>query len=258
MFPDVGHGLLLALFAALMYRRWPDGRFLIPCGLSAAAFGVVFGEVFGMEGVLEPLWIKPMEHPLLVLAIPMVFGVGLMLLGLVFTGIEAHWRNEIGAWLRSDAAVLVIYAAALVGLCCLRAYWAAAAALLWFLLGQLATGGGRRIANLLRGIGHLLQSVFELALNTFSFLRVGAFALAHAGLSSAILGLAGGIEETAARIVFLIIGHTLVVAVEGLVVFVQTTRLVLFEFFIRFLQADGRVFRPLPLPPDHAVGGKTP
>jgi len=32
---------------------------------------------------------------------------------------------------------------------------------------------------------------------------------------------------------------------EGLLVFVQTTRLVLFEFFIRFLRAEGRLFRPV-------------
>jgi V/A-type H+-transporting ATPase subunit I len=32
---------------------------------------------------------------------------------------------------------------------------------------------------------------------------------------------------------------------EGLLVFVQSTRLVLFEFFTRFLRADGRLFRPL-------------
>jgi V/A-type H+-transporting ATPase subunit I len=30
-----------------------------------------------------------------------------------------------------------------------------------------------------------------------------------------------------------------------MVVSIQTTRLILFEFFIRFLQADGRVFKPL-------------
>jgi V/A-type H+-transporting ATPase subunit I len=33
------------------------------------------------------------------------------------------------------------------------------------------------------------------------------------------------------------------VVLEGLLVFVQTTRLVLFEFFIRFLHAEGRLFR---------------
>jgi len=48
----------------------------------------------------------------------------------------------------------------------------------------------------------------------------------------------------------------LIIGLEGLVVSIQTTRLVLFEFFIRFLHAEGRPFRPLaPLtttpPPKH-------
>ena len=43
--------------------------------------------------------------------------------------------------------------------------------------------------------------------------------------------------------------NAIVVVLEGLVVSIQTTRLVLFEFFTRFLVAQGRTFRPLPLPP---------
>jgi V/A-type H+-transporting ATPase subunit I len=43
-------------------------------------------------------------------------------------------------------------------------------------------------------------------------------------------------------------GNALIIAIEGLVVGIQTTRLVLFEFFIRFLRGSGRAFRPLPLP----------
>ena len=47
----------------------------------------------------------------------------------------------------------------------------------------------------------------------------------------------------------LVIGNLVVIALEGLVVSIQTTRLVLFEFFARFLEAQGRVFSPLPPPP---------
>ena len=35
---------------------------------------------------------------------------------------------------------------------------------------------------------------------------------------------------------------------EGVVVSIQTTRLLLFEFFIRFLTGTGREFKPLPPP----------
>jgi len=47
----------------------------------------------------------------------------------------------------------------------------------------------------------------------------------------------------------LVLGNVIVLVLEGLVVSIQTTRLVLFEFFTRFLVAEGRHFRPLPPPP---------
>jgi len=49
--------------------------------------------------------------------------------------------------------------------------------------------------------------------------------------------------------VILLVGNIVIIALEGLVVGVQTTRLLLFEFFIRFMKGGGRPFRPM-LPPD--------
>ncbi len=245
MFPDIGHGLILLLVSSLLYRRWPQGRFLIACGLSSILFGIIFGEFFGLEDLLEPLWVKPLENPILILLPPLLFGVGLMLLGLVFNGIEAFWRNEFKIWLLRDAAVLLMYGAGCVGIFYLPSLWLAAFALGWFVLGQLILNATDRLVQLLSSLALLMQSLFELLLHTFSFLRVGAFALAHAALTTAVMQLADGIDDNAAKIVFLIIGHLLIVTVEGLVVFVQTTRLILFEFFTRFLKADGRIFRPL-------------
>jgi V/A-type H+-transporting ATPase subunit I len=249
MFPDVGHGLMLIVFSAALYWRWPAGRFLIPCGLSAILFGVVFGEVFGLEHVLDPLWISPLEHPLEILMAPLLLGVGLIMLGLVFNGAEAFWRGETKQWLLRDAAVLVLYAALLGGLFIPEILWIAVFALIWFLVGQLLALSSDRLAHLGKNLGMLLQIVFELALNTLSFLRVGAFALAHAGLSAAILGLTAGISNEILHVLLLALGHVLIVALEGLVAFVQTTRLVLFEFFIRFLHAKGRIFHPMTGPP---------
>jgi V/A-type H+-transporting ATPase subunit I len=37
----------------------------------------------------------------------------------------------------------------------------------------------------------------------------------------------------------------MIIILEGLIVSVQITRLILFEFFIRFLRAEGRFFQPL-------------
>ncbi len=249
MFPDVGHGLLLALFALYFSGRWPGIRFLLPCGVSAMAFGVLFGEVFGFEDILPALWIKPLDDPMTVLAVPLLFGVGLMLLGLVFAGFEAKWRGELRAWLMVDAAVLVLYLSVMAAPFARQALWVAVLAVAQYFAGSLVLAQGGRLAALLRAAGQLLLSVFELVMNTLSFLRVGAFALAHAALSHAIMTLAGNTDSHIAWLLVLLVGNAFSIVLEGLVVFVQTTRLVLFEFFIRFLQAEGRMFRPVRRPP---------
>ena len=50
-------------------------------------------------------------------------------------------------------------------------------------------------------------------------------------------------------------GDAFVIALEAMVVGIQTTRLVLFEFFIRFLRGTGRAFRPLPGAPLSSANG---
>jgi V/A-type H+-transporting ATPase subunit I len=245
MFPDVGHGLLLVLFALLFRKRWPDIRFLLPCGLSAMAFGLLFGDVFGFHDLIPALWIKPIEHPVIVLAVPMVFGVCLLLLGLVFAGFEAKWNGYLGAWLAVDAAVLVLYLALLAALIDPRALAFAGVALLHYVVGSLWQARQKGIRVLPGAIGRLLFSMFELMLNTLSFARVGAFALAHAAFSLTIMTLAQGVENPLAWWIVIILGNLFAVVLEALVVFVQTTRLVLFEFFVHFLRAEGRLFRPV-------------
>ena len=75
------------------------------------------------------------------------------------------------------------------------------------------------------------------------------FALAHAGLSSAVVALADAVSQPLMHALILVLGNVLILLIEGLVVSIQTTRLVLFEFFTRFFRAEGREFRPLAAPP---------
>jgi V/A-type H+-transporting ATPase subunit I len=249
MFPDVGHGLMLVAFALLFSRRWPQVRFLLPCGVASMGFGVVFGDVFGFGDVIPALWLKPLDEPLLVLALPLLFGILLMLLGLVFAGVEAHWRGRLRRWLQIDAAVLVLYVLLLLAPLVPEALWLVPLALLHYFTGTALGATDRLLVAMATALGELLLSVFELAMNTLSFLRVGAFALAHAALSHAVITLAGTVEQPVFWLLILVLGNLFAVVLEGLIVFVQTTRLVLFEFFIRFLRADGRIFQPLRRPP---------
>ncbi|MEP6884825.1 MAG: ATPase, partial [Gammaproteobacteria bacterium] len=105
-----------------------------------------------------------------------------------------------------------------------------------------------RLRRLGVSLGEALETLLQLFVNTLSFVRVGAFALAHAGLAAAVFALAGGISARPIALLALALGNALLIVIEGLVVGIQTTRLVLFEFFIRFLRGSGRPFLPLHSP----------
>jgi V/A-type H+-transporting ATPase subunit I len=62
----------------------------------------------------------------------------------------------------------------------------------------------------------------------------------------AIVGLASAVSSRVLAFFVLLVGNVFVIVLEGLVAGIQTTRLVLFEFFVRFLRGAGREFRPLP------------
>jgi V/A-type H+-transporting ATPase subunit I len=257
MFGDVGQGLLLVVAGVALRRRWPLLRLLIPNGLSAMLFGWVFGSVFGQDGWIAPLWVNPVEQPLPVLLVPLVAGVIILLLGLVLNAVQAAWRGELHRWVQVEAAVLVIYLALIATLFLPGTRYVAAGAAIWFLLGSLGLqyrpDGGRFWSILAAAAGTLIESILQLLLNTVSFVRVGAFALAHAGLSLTFAIMAAAVDSHLFGAMILLLGNLIVIMLEGLVVSIQSTRLILFEFFIRFLRGTGRTFRPLAAPESEVV-----
>ena len=250
MFGDVGQGLLIAIVGFAFRGRWPLARLFIAGGLAAAMFGVLFGSVFSLH-VLHPLWIAPLEDPLTILLVPLFGGGALMTIGLLLSAVEAHWRGELVGWMTTDAGFIVVYLGLLGGFIWSPGFLYAAAGAVFFCLGHAWRAG--RAAAIPVAIAELVERTLQILINTLSFARVGAFALAHAGLSSAIVALMNATDNAALSLVVLVIGNLIVIILEGLVVSIQTTRLVLFEFFTRFLAAEGRVFRPLPAPPSTSL-----
>ncbi len=250
MFGDVGQGAVLVVLGLVLARRWPLARVLVAGGVCAIAFGFAFGSVFCREDLIAPLWLHPLEAPLPVLAVPLLGGVVILVLGLVLNGVEASWRGELASWWRTDAALLALYLLLVFSLWRVEIAVLAAIALGWYLLG--AAWEHRRAARrFTSALAHLFENVLQLVVNSISFARVGAFALAHAGVSLAVVSLADATEHAGIGIAILVVGNVVVIVLEGLVVSIQTTRLVLFEFFVRFLRGEGRVFHPLapPAPP---------
>lgn len=257
MFGDVGQGAVLLAAGLVLRRRWPLATLLVPCGIAAIGFGLLFGSVFCLEHVIPALWLHPLQQPLPVLLAPIIGGAGLLALGLSLGLLQAWWQQRTAHWLRDDAPLLAVYLGALLAMVhplgwalIITGVLGMAAGAVWAEreAAPAATPAQHALAAL-RGLGELAERGVQLAINTLSFARVGAFALAHAGLASAVVALASAAPHPVLIVLVLALGNVLILAIEGLVVSIQTTRLVLFEFFTRFFEPAGREFQPLQPPP---------
>jgi V/A-type H+-transporting ATPase subunit I len=207
----------------------------------------VFGSVFSIHGAITPLWTDPLAAPIAVLVLPIGAGAILLAAGLLLHALGSFWRGEWARLLGEDLGLLALYAGIL-GLFESSGFqWLALAGAAAFVTGHAVHAGQARALG--SGLGELVERTLQLLINTLSFARVGAFALAHAGLSSAVSALMGEAESLLLRGIILVLGNVLIVVLEVMVVSIQTTRLVLFEFFARFLTGAGRPFRPLAPPP---------
>ena len=83
--------------------------------------------------------------------------------------------------------------------------------------------------------------VLSYATNTISFVRVGAFALSHAGMMGVVMTLAG-MEKGNPNWIVIVLGNLLVAGLEGLVVGIQVLRLEYYEMFSRFYTGNGKPF----------------
>ena len=97
--------------------------------------------------------------------------------------------------------------------------------------------------------GYLTEAVFELievllsfVSNTMSFLRVWGFVLSHAGMMFVVMTLRE--MSGPAGFLVMILGNIFVMALEGLIVGIQTLRLQYYEMFSRYYEGGGKRFIP--------------
>ena len=245
MFGDVGQGAVLLALGLWLRKHLPVFGLLVPFGAMSIVFGFLFGSVFANEQLIPALWMHPIDYPTTVMGIALGFGVFIITLGLFFDALRAFWSGSGLHWLLTRAGLVLAYfgiIAAFFRSELLNLTWLGFA---WFVVGTVAVSEHSKLMELPKAIGELLEGMLQLLVNTISFVRVGAFALAHAGLSAAVFGMADAAGGGLAGLIVIIVGNAIVIALEGLIVSIQTTRLMLFEFFIRFLTAEGRRFKPL-------------
>ncbi len=101
---------------------------------------------------------------------------------------------------------------------------------------------------------YLTESIFEAIetilgtlSNSISFVRVGAFALNHAGLFLAFMVISKMMPNIFLQILILVVGNILILSLEGLVVLIQSLRLHYYEMFGKYFKGGGVAFKPIKL-----------
>ena len=105
------------------------------------------------------------------------------------------------------------------------------------------------LAFVIEGFVEIMETVSSYFSNTVSFLRVGAFALAHAVFSFIVfyftdILVSSGLAGTLSAALLMIAGNAIIIALEGLIVAVQVMRLQYYEFFNKFFIETGVEFAP--------------
>jgi len=267
MFGDAGHGLLLIAAAACLRAGWPRWArrfkaawpFVGGAGLTATAFGLLYGEFFGPTGLAPVLWLAPLARPVPLLAVAIGAGAALLAcayaLGTVNRWREGGWRLALYAPSGVAGSALLLGAALAAGGLYLRngaliggGAVIAAAGLVLALAGFAAEagGGGTGVAQVTI---ELFDLIVRLGSNVVSFARLAAFGLTHAAIGLVVwegtraLWNRGG-PLIAVAIVLFIVGNALAFALEALVAAIQALRLEYYELFSRVFVTQGRPFRP--------------
>ncbi len=285
MFGDLGQGLVLAALGFLITTRKVKalnsfaslGGVIMACGVVASVFGVLYGSVFGFENVVPALWMQPLHNIMTILKI--AIGAGLILLNVAFLlGIyNAYVARDWGHFFfdHNGLAGLVLYWG-LLGLLgkAGSSFLGLSIPVPTIVFIVLAAAGGAVVTvsevlkHLVEGhrplieggiVTYAIQAFFELfeslvsyLSNSLSFVRVGAFAVAHGGLSSAIFILAaliGGHSQGLGYWITIILGNVFITGFEGLIVGIQTMRLSYYEMFSKFFTGGGTRYEPLTLYP---------
>lgn len=274
MFGDVGQGLCLFLGGAILYK-WKKlnlAGIVSIAGIFSTFFGFMFGSVFGFEDIIEATWIRPISHmttlPFIgklntVFIVAVAFGIGIILLSMIFHIINAKKSHDTEALLdQNGISGLVFYGAVVLTVVLFMTGNKLPATivlvvmfgiplLLMMFKEPITSKLEKRIEHSQEGkVMFVVQAVFEMFetllsyfSNTLSFVRIGAFAVSHAAMMEVVLMLAG-VETGNPNWAIIVGGNLFVCAMEGLIVGIQVLRLEYYEMFSRFYKGTGREFKP--------------
>ncbi|HYL08059.1 MAG TPA: V-type ATPase 116kDa subunit family protein [Candidatus Udaeobacter sp.] len=265
MFADTGHGLVLAAAGlALRFTNFPRLRSLkkswalpFAAGLSAAAFGALYGEFFGPTGVVPVLWLRPLQNPIELLVAGILVGAVLLAISYAIGFVNRYREGGMAAAIYSSSGL----GGALI-------FGSLAVFVVSFLLHSVAVlvvGGGVAVVGLglifvgyfaaagrsgegvIEAVVETFSSIMRLGANSISFARLAAFGMVHAAIGSLVWNAALALFMAGwwfAGIPVFIIGNAVAFSLELLVAAIQALRLEYYELFSRIYSGEGRPFVP--------------
>ncbi len=267
MFGDVGQGLCLIIAGLLLYKlkKMTLAAIIAICGLFSVLFGFMYGSIFGFEGnPLHPIWLSPRDSAMTVLFTAVGFGVLMILVAMILNIINSIKAKDWGrVFFDTNGIAGLVFYGSLIGSILLivtkNTLPGVLLILVCFIIPIILIFFKEPLTHVIqkkkkifpdqKGMFFVETSfeIFEILLsyfsNTISFLRVGAFAISHAGMMAVVMLLAKT-EAGGLNIPVLILGNIFVTVMEGLIVGIQVLRLEYYEMFSRFYRGTGKEFKP--------------
>jgi V/A-type H+-transporting ATPase subunit I len=268
MYGDCGHGLVLALSGITIMKIKKQGGLqagllLLYCGISAIIFGLLYGSFFGIK--FTPLWLDPMntQSIMTLFKICIIVGIGLLSAGIGINIINSiKDRDYMKMFFDNAGLISGIFYWSVVGICFefilknqfpyFLIFLAIISIILLFLKPVFEKIFLKKKQRLISVFSETAPELMEVGMgyltNTLSFLRIAAFALAHAGLLMAVFIIAHLLKNIAGGYITLpeiILGNIFIILLEGLVVGIQSVRLHYYEIFSRFFITGKEKYKPI-------------
>ncbi|RDD53840.1 MAG: hypothetical protein BA066_02230 [Candidatus Korarchaeota archaeon NZ13-K] len=272
MYGDLGHGITLALFGFFLWKKTGGamkelGGLLIYSGIAAAIFGYLYGAFFFTSITEHPI-LSPLHDTMRLMAVALLFGAFQMSVGFLINTMNKMIEGDpFAAFLEYRGFMtLVMYVGAVIAVVRNGAdiggtlrdplFQAMSVPLLVTCIAPIfrsvkeGHGIGEGLSEM---ISTLLESVLALLSNSLSYIRLAAFAVIHEvfgvltnqslfGKEMVLIGELPILLSPAVLAIFALM-NILVMGLEGLLSFIQATRLTFYEFFTKFYRASGREFR---------------
>lgn len=273
MFGDIGAGAIFVLLGFLLIRLRRGlltfrpsalrklGQILVSCGVSAIFFGFLYGEFF-LVGIIQPIFLRPLDNIGEISIIALVFGTLQITLGLILNTVNrlrshdslravfsGHGVIGLTYYLAGIALAIAFIRTMSFGVFLQQGVYiftiiALTSLVLIFLSPSIESVKRRHEAKvsdkLIEGFGEGLETFIVLIANSVSYIRLAAFAIAHGALGLAAVIFTPIIGSIPSYITMNII----VFLVEGFAALIQSLRLMYYEFSTKFYVDNGVRYKP--------------